>query len=247
MTTTGKLFFGTLLLILIGGVIYYFGYYNKVVPVQEAMFTIDGEQIVLTNGKYKHATAPGSASITTVTYFGNEVKGDFDGDGTEDKAYLVTQTTGGSGTFYYLATSLGGEAVLLGDRIAPQTTGYRDGEEIIVNYAIRGDGEPMTTSPSIGVSRYFKFENGKLTEFKREVPTTSTTTPPTGKVSENSDEGKCVNAGGQWSKEAKECTGVDQKSCVAIGGNFNECASPCRNDPDAQACITMCVQVCEFK
>lgn len=246
MTTTGKLFFGTLLLVALGGAIYYFGYYGKVVPTQEAMFTINGEQIVLLDGKYEHATAPGSASITSVTYFGNEVKGDFNGDGTEDKAYLVTQTTGGSGTFYYLATSLGGEAILLGDRIAPQTTEYRNGE-IIVNYATRSDDEPMTASPSIGVSRYFKFENGKLTEIKKETPTTSTTTPPTGKVSENSDEGKCVNRGGQWSREYKECVGVDQKSCIAIGGNFNECASPCRNDPNAEVCIMMCVQVCEFK
>lgn len=245
MTTTGKLFFGTLLLIILGGSVYYFGYYGKVVPTQEAMFTIEGEQITLVDGKYEHASAPGSASMTTITYFGNEASGDFNGDGVTDKTYLVTYTNGGSGTFYYLATSLGGEAVLLGDRIAPQTTEYRDGE-IIVNYAIRRDSDPMTTSPSIGVSRYFKFENGKLTEIKREVPKTSTTTPPTGKVSENSDEGKCVNAGGQWSKEYKECTGVDQKSCVAIGGNFNECASACRHDPNAQVCIMMCVQVCEF-
>ncbi|HRH21982.1 MAG TPA: hypothetical protein PLJ58_02155, partial [bacterium] len=56
-------------------------------------------------------------------------------------------------------------AILLGDRIAPQTTEWLDGE-IVVNYAERKAGEAMTVSPSVGVSRYFQVADGTLIERK---------------------------------------------------------------------------------
>jgi hypothetical protein len=58
---------------------------------------------------------------------------------------------------------VGTNAVLLGDRIAPQTTELRDGS-LIVNFAERRPGEPMTTPPSAGVSKYLKVVAGKLVE-----------------------------------------------------------------------------------
>jgi len=103
-------------------------------------------------------------------YFGNEAFGDLNGDGKEDIAFLLTQSPGGSGTFFYVAVALkitdgwqGTNAVFLGDRIAPQTTEIRDGE-IIVNYAERKLNEPMTTPPSVGVSKYLKIVNNRLVE-----------------------------------------------------------------------------------
>jgi hypothetical protein len=57
----------------------------------------------------------------------------------------------------------------------------------------------------------------------------------------------CTDKGGQWSSAFKECTGIDSAACSAIGGKFNECASACRNDPQAQMCTMQCVQVCDFK
>jgi hypothetical protein len=47
--------------------------------------------------------------------------------------------------------------------VAPQTSQVRDGE-LVVNYADRRPGEPMTTQPSIGVSKYLKVADGKLVE-----------------------------------------------------------------------------------
>ncbi len=95
----------------------------------------------------------------TTAYFGNEVTTDLDGDGREDVVFLITQNPGGSGTFYYVVAALntprgyvGSEALLLGDRIAPQTTGKGKGKIVIVNYADRASGEPFTTSPSVGKS-----------------------------------------------------------------------------------------------
>jgi hypothetical protein len=244
MTTTGKLFFTALALVLIGGGVYYFNKEAEPVPVTSAtpeMFTINGEQITLVNGKYEKELAPGSASKMTVTYFGNEAQGDFNGDGKEDRAYLVTQNSGGSGTFFYLVTSLGGEAAFIGDRISPQNTEYRDGE-IRVNYAGRRPGQPMTAELTDGTTKYFKFENGNLVEIIKGNPTATSTT--SGKVSADSPEGKCVNVGGTWSAEYKECTGTSADTCKAIGGTYNECASACRHDPKAQACVMMCVAVC---
>ena len=133
-------------------------------------YNIDGQQITLKDGYSENEIAPGSASKNITKYFGNEVKADIDGDGLQDVAFLITEDNGGSGTFYYLVAAIntkngyiGTNAVFLGDRIAPQTTEFKDGN-IIVNYAERLPNEPMTNTPSIGVSKYFKVIDNKLTE-----------------------------------------------------------------------------------
>ncbi len=107
---------------------------------------------------------------TVLHYFGNEAEGDLNGDGVPDAAFLVTEDGGGSGTFFYVAAALktsGGyqvtNSVFLGDRIAPQTTAISGGV-ITVNYADRRAAEPMTTSPSVGVSSHFVVTGGKLTQ-----------------------------------------------------------------------------------
>jgi hypothetical protein len=135
---------------------------------KDATYTIDGRVIKLTNGVFEAEAAPGSASKLVTRYFGNEATADLNGDGTEDIVFLLTHSTGGSGTFFYAVAALktptgytGTNAVLLGDRIAPQSTEYRNGE-IIVNYADRKPGDAMTTQPSVGVSKYLKVDNGKL-------------------------------------------------------------------------------------
>ncbi len=126
---------------------------------KNASYTIDGEAVKLVNGISEVESAPGSASKTITKYFGNEVRKDLGGDGREDIAFLLTQERGGSGTFFYVVAALntengymGSHAVLLGDRISPQTTESGPGKSIIVNYADRAQGEPMTTPPSFGKS-----------------------------------------------------------------------------------------------
>ncbi len=133
-------------------------------------YEIDGQKITLKNGTAENEIIPLSSSKKITKYFGNEVRADFNGDGLTDVAFLVTQNNGGSGTFFYIVAALntpkgyiGTNAILLGDRIAPQTTEFRN-EEIIVNYADRKPNEPMTSIPSVGTSKYFKVSNGKLDE-----------------------------------------------------------------------------------
>ncbi len=148
---------------------------------KDITYTIEGQPVTLTNGFSEVETAPdstgspqaGSASKIVTKYFGNYAEGDVNEDGVSDIAFLLTQTTGGSGTFYYVVVALktdtgytGTNAVLLGDRIAPQTTEIRDGE-VIVNYAERKPDEPMTASPSMGVSKYLQVSGTTLVEIKK--------------------------------------------------------------------------------
>jgi len=107
-------------------------------------------------------------------YFGNEINHDLNDDGLEDVVFLLTQETGGSGTFFYLVAALntpngyiGSHAFYLGDRIAPQTThideslttmGTNRKNVIVVNFAERLPGEPFTTKPSIGKSVWLKLD-----------------------------------------------------------------------------------------
>jgi len=136
----------------------------------DASYEIEGQVVTLVGGVAEVQAAPGSASKITTRVFGNEAMGDLNGDGKEDTAFLLTQDGGGSGTFFYVVVALktddgytGTNAVLLGDRVAPQTTEIH-GIELIVNYAERAPGEPMTAQPSVGVSKYLKVVDGELVE-----------------------------------------------------------------------------------
>lgn len=129
----------------------------------DGRYLIDGEFITLTDG-VSTVEIPTASQTKTVRYFGNEVRGDFDGDSDEDVAFLITVDGGGSGTFYYAVGAVkvengyrGTPGVFLGDRIAPQTTNFIDGL-VVVNYATRNPGEAFTVGPSAGKSIYLKLD-----------------------------------------------------------------------------------------
>jgi hypothetical protein len=65
-------------------------------------------------------------------------------------------------------------------------------------------------------------------------------TVPAGTSSE-----QCESIGGTWT--GYDCEGIGQQQCQEIGGTFNECASACRNNPDAEVCTMQCVQVCTLE
>jgi len=139
-----------------------------VVNPADASYVIEGQSIKLTDGKASVEAAPGSASKTVTQIFGEPVLGDIDNDGKTDAAVMLVQGSGGSGTFFYVAAAMntgsetrGTNAILIGDRIAPQNLEIRNGE-VIVNYADRKPGEPMTAQPSVGVSKYLTVLNGVL-------------------------------------------------------------------------------------
>lgn len=138
-----------------------------------AEYRIDGAVVKLENGVAEVETAPGSASKITTRYFGNDLEVDVNDDGRKDIVFILTQETGGSGIFYYAVAALntergyvGSDGYLLGDRIAPQTIEVspnpRHKNVIVVNYADRAIGEPMSSQPSIGKSAYLKLDTESM-------------------------------------------------------------------------------------
>jgi len=135
-----------------------------------ATYIIDGQEITLIDGKSEIEIAPGSASKIVTMNFGEPIYGDLDGDGVDDAALTLTQNSGGSGTFYYVAAALkkeggykGTNAVLLGDRIAPQEIHF-DGSVIVANYTDRAAGESFAVQPSVGKTKYLYVKDGYLQE-----------------------------------------------------------------------------------
>lgn len=138
----------------------------------DATFTIEGEPMELVAGRAARQAAPGSATMATTAVFDTPVPGDLDGDGTEDAALVLVQQPGGSGSFYYLAAALaidglfrGTNAVLLGDRIAPQSLAVRNGV-IRASYADRRPDQPMAAAPTVGRTKYLTVRNGMLVEIE---------------------------------------------------------------------------------
>jgi heat shock protein HslJ len=148
-------------------------YNEKQAPAGEdpanTAYRIEGESVQLVEGMSEMPAAPDSAEKVITRYFGNEVHTDLDGDGRDDAVLILTQSRGGTGTFYYVVAALnterghvGSEALLLGDRIALQTTEVSQDPNhkgvVVVNYADRRDDEPMTAQPSIAKSIWLKLD-----------------------------------------------------------------------------------------
>jgi hypothetical protein len=153
-----------------------------VVNPQNATYLVDGKEVTLVNGVSEQEAAPGSATKIVTKYFGNAVEIDLNSDGLMDSGFLLTQDGGGSGTFFFVAAALntgsstqGTNTILLGDRIAPQSTNVDPNNPVqfVVNYMERKLSDPMSAPPSVAVSRTFKLDNGKLVE----VGTPPTQTP----------------------------------------------------------------------
>ncbi|MFC1789546.1 Kazal-type serine protease inhibitor family protein [Patescibacteria group bacterium] len=139
---------------------------------KNATYMIEGELYNLVDGKAEKETAPGSATKIITMVWSEPVFGDINRDGFDDAAMIITHDPGGSGTFYYAVTAIrdpetgkavGKNAILLGDRIAPQNISINEGV-ILVNYVERLPDEPFTSQPSIGVTRWIVFINNELRE-----------------------------------------------------------------------------------
>ncbi len=144
---------GVVVVVLIGAVLVDLKFFSQIEPEQiactmEAKLCWDGSAVGRTGPNCEFAECPvqndsvykdisyeiegqivALKNSTSTKYFSNEVKGDFNGDGLEDVAFLLTQDSGGSGTFFYVVGALRGvdgfqgiNGIFLGDRIAPQTT-----------------------------------------------------------------------------------------------------------------------------
>lgn len=136
-----------------------------VTSYKNATYIIENSPVTLVDGVSEKETASSSSSKIVTRIFGNEVHYDFNKDGREDVAFLLTEQRGGTGTFYYVVAALnketgyvGSNGVLLGDRIAPQTTEVTKDGIILINYAMRAPSESFAVKPSIGKSIWLKLD-----------------------------------------------------------------------------------------
>jgi hypothetical protein len=132
-----------------------------------ATYRIEDQEVTLTAGMALEPIHDSSSQVETLV-FGEPIVGDINGDGTEDAVLLLTQRTGGSGTFYYVAVAvkdesgfIGSNAILLGDRIAPQNIEIRD-DVVVVNYAQHAEDQSFADAPSEAVSAYLTLAGAKL-------------------------------------------------------------------------------------
>ena len=149
---------------------------------KNATYIINGQPVTLANGKAEQPAAPSSTENIVTQYFGNAVEVDLNSDGRMDSAFLLTQSTGGSGTFFYIAAAIqnpdgtyqGANAIFLGDRISPQSTNIDPNNpgQFTVSYGEVPAGEPATSKPTQMISKTFKLDNRMLVE----VPAASTPT-----------------------------------------------------------------------
>ena len=176
--------------------------------VPDAEYSIGGRTIRLVDGMAEDAAAPGSAARIVTRYFGNEARGDLNADGREDVVFLLTQETGGSGTFFYAVAALslergivGSEALLIGDRVAPQATALRPDGVIVVNYADRAPGESFATPPSIGKTLLLKAKRLSIQDkYAHILPIGALVEKPSGlpSVIPTSDYGDLRDSEGYW-------------------------------------------------
>lgn len=126
------------------------------------IYAIGDKYFLMVNGRAQE-------NNDALTMFGEPVYGDLNGDGKQDAAVLLVNEPGGSGTFYYAVLAINvsygiyqepryeaTNALLLGDRIAPQTIEIHDGQAVY-NYAARLPNKPMTAQPSVGKSFYVQY------------------------------------------------------------------------------------------
>lgn len=181
--------YSILVLVCISGFIF-LHLYKKPTPVvvtivgyKDATYIIEGKIVKLTNGTSETSGMTGSSPKVITRYFGNEAQGDLNGDGMNDTAFLLTQQSGSGEIFYYVVVALGGKnsftgtnALLLGNRIAPQSSEI-NGNELVVQYADRKPEEVGIETPSVSLSKYFVIKDNQLTKEIKPVTYTARNAP----------------------------------------------------------------------
>lgn len=162
---------------------------------KNATYLIEGLPVTLVDGVSDVSAAPDSAAKIATRYFGNEAQFDFNADGRMDRVFLLTQSTGGTGTFYYAVVALnfpdgylGSAGFFLGDRIAPQSTVVQSegsSDIIVINYADRPDGVDFATDPTEGKTLRLSFDPTvkELSEVSSPVTPTSASNTNTSNIS----------------------------------------------------------------
>ncbi len=169
--------------------------------------------IVVLAGIYQFITIQKETGLPTddnvaTNYFGNEVSGDLDGDGNLDRAFIITEETGGSGTFFYLTALLKTDKkevsagkIFLGDRITPQSTSFENGI-ITINFADRKPTDSFVTAPSVGRSLKIAYnkETGQIVDINATTSSTTASTSPSATIKPDITKLKITDHPWTWTK-----------------------------------------------
>lgn len=134
------------------------------------------EPITLVEGRFEGAPfQEGGASRPSAALADLTASGDLTADGTDEHAALLVESSGGSGSFTYLAVvaERGGELVnldttLIGDRVQIRSLGIENGY-VQLEYLAAGPGD-SACCPSFDVQRSFGLDGDSISEvFKEEL------------------------------------------------------------------------------
>jgi|GEM_PF-5910206 len=137
---------------------------------RDATYRIAGHRVTLRDGRASAPAAPGAASQVVTTLVGQPAYGPLSAGSHPAWAVVLAQSTGGSGTFFYVAVLQVGshgayvqaaDAVLLGDRIRLRSVVIAR-HEVIVRYLTHGLTEPMALSPTKRVVGRYRLVRGRL-------------------------------------------------------------------------------------
>lgn len=133
----------------------YRGIYDNAVTLQDGVY--EGKPFV-----------PGGASRPRVELLDmTPVLHEMDGDGIDDAAVLLAESSGGSGVFTFLAVvacrdgrAVNVATIVLGDRVMIRTIAGKDGA-IVAEMVSTGPGEPLCC-PTLKVRNTYRLQDGKL-------------------------------------------------------------------------------------
>jgi hypothetical protein len=129
------------------------------------------EAVQLTDGQYEgEPFIPGGASRPTVVLHPEVYAfGDLNGDGVDDAAVILIESSGGSGNFRYLAAVINEDGIpvnvatqFVGDREQVQAISI-EGNEITVDMVAHGPDDPMCC-PTQEVTKVYQLQDNQLVE-----------------------------------------------------------------------------------
>jgi len=137
---------------------------------QIVVYKINNTKYVLNNGISIISAAPGSSSKIITEQTPYKIFFDINKDGKKDLISIITQETGGSGVFYYLAITLTSSvrsnalnAKYIGDRLKIKTLKYYK-NQISLEYFERSVNTPFTAKPDLYKSIKYIVINNELIE-----------------------------------------------------------------------------------
>ncbi len=149
---------------------------SNITPLTEEMLKnasyqgIYDEAVQLTDGTYEgEPFVEGGASRPTVTFIGSSAFGDLNGDGVDDAATVLAESSGGSGTFMYLAAVVNDKGtpdnvstISLGDRAQIKSISIDSGKITLVALT-HGPNDPMCC-PTLETTTVYTLQQGNLVE-----------------------------------------------------------------------------------